>query len=270
MDVSAYLNRIGIATTSAPSLNALRELHRRHLLSVPFENLSMHSGEKIILDLDLVYDKIVVKRRGGLCYESNGIFFWVLKVLGYRPCLLSATVWNRFTGEFGPPSHMLLTVELEGKRWLCDVGYGEGIREPLPIESEWEEKQENGTFRLREDQGLWSLEVKEDSRWASLYKFTLEERQYEDFSWACEYHQTSPSSIFFCKSICSLQLLRGRVTYIGNRLISTELTEDGRTAKTTQVLTEEEIPALLRDRFGIVLNRKLVPKDDEVPGQATL
>ncbi|CAH2307797.1 arylamine N-acetyltransferase, pineal gland isozyme NAT-10-like [Pelobates cultripes] len=265
MDVNAYLHRIGITATTAPSVVALRELHRQHLLSIPFESLSIHCGEKIILDHGLLYEKLVVKRRGGFCYENNGLFLWVLQVLGYKPRVLSARVKNRFTGVYGPPfDHMILTVELEGRQWLCDVGFGEGIREPLPLEAGWEEEQDNLVYRLREDMGEWFLEKKKDGNWSSLYKFTLETKHFEEFKEMCEYHQMSPSSIFFCKSFCSFQLPRGRLTYMGHRLIQTEFTENGEVVKTTQQLKDNEILDVLKDQFGIVLSRKFVPKDEEI------
>ncbi|XP_053326853.1 arylamine N-acetyltransferase 2-like [Spea bombifrons] len=266
MDINAYLERIGVpATSPAPSLAALRQLHRQHVLSVPFESLSIHSGEKILLDPALLYEKIVERRRGGFCCENNGLFLWVLRVLGYKPRILSARVQNKTTGAYGPPyDHMVLTVELEGRRWLCDVGFGEGIRTPFPLESGWEEEQDGCRLRLRVEKDEWFLEKKEGDGWRSLYKFTLQERRFEEFQGMCDYHQTSPSSLFFCKSLCSLQLPRGRVTYLGRRLITTHIQADGSAVKTTRELTDEEIPAVLRDTFGVVLSGKLVPKDDDI------
>ncbi|XP_040295916.1 uncharacterized protein LOC121007781 [Bufo bufo] len=265
MDMKAYLQRVSLTDTAPPSLSALRELHRHHVHSVPTESLSIHSGEKIILDIPWIYNKIVVRRRGGFCYENNGLFLWVLQQLGYKTQVLSANVRNIFIGIYGPPfDHMILTVELEGRRWLCDVGYGEGIVEPFPLEDGWEEEQDSGVYRLRVEGDEWYMERKEEEIWRSLFKFTLEEKKFEDFQEMCEYHQTSPSSVFVRKSFCSLQLPRARLTYMGRRLISTQYTKGGGSVKTTQELTEEEIPSLLNDKFGIVLNGKLIPKDENI------
>ncbi|KAM4631679.1 arylamine N-acetyltransferase, pineal gland isozyme NAT-10-like isoform 1-T4 [Discoglossus pictus] len=264
MDLNGYLHRIGIKAPSPPSLSALQEMHLQHLRSVPFESLSIHCGEKIILDQALLYDKIVERRRGGFCCENNGLFLWVLQQSGYQPRILSANVRNKITGVYGPAyDHMLLSVELEGRRWLCDVGFGFGFIRPLPLKAGWEEEQENGVFRLRVDGEQWFMERKEDEGSICLYKFTLEEKRFEDFQQMCDYHQTSPSSIFFCKSFCSIQLPNGRLTYMGRRLINTKFTPGGGSVKTTQDLTDEEIPDLLRDKFGIVLSGKLVVKDDD-------
>ncbi|OCT77291.1 arylamine N-acetyltransferase, pineal gland isozyme NAT-3 [Xenopus laevis] len=266
MDLKRYLHRVGLSTQKPPSLAALRELHHHHLLSVPFGSLSIHSGEKIILDQALIYDKIVERRRDGFCYENNGLFLWVLQESGYQPVVLSARVWNSITKVYGPPyDHMILAVELEGRRWLCDVGFGEGIAFPIPLEAGWEGEHESGVFRLQKtEEEEWYLERKEDGDWKILYKFTLEEQRFEDFREMCNYQQMSPSSIFFCKSFCSILLPRGRMTYMGHRLISTEYTAGGGTVKTTGDLMEDEIPHVLRDKFGIVLNGKFVPKDEPI------
>ncbi|MEE6497179.1 hypothetical protein FKM82_002647 [Ascaphus truei] len=271
MDLNAYLRRVGITAAAPPSLAALRELHRQHLLSVPFESLSIHIGERIILDPALLYEKIVVRRRGGFCCENNGLFLWVLQELGYQPRVLSAQVKNISTGVYGPPyDHMVLVVDLEGRTWLCDVGFGDGLRVPFPLEAGWEEEQENGVFRIEEEGGQWYIKRKEEEYpetgggWRVLYKFTLEERRFEEFRGMCDYNQTSPSSIFYCKSFCSLQLPRGRLTYMGWKLITTVYTTGGGSVRTKEDLREDEIPDLLRDKFGIVLNGTLVPKDDDM------
>ncbi|XP_072285211.1 arylamine N-acetyltransferase, pineal gland isozyme NAT-10-like [Pyxicephalus adspersus] len=265
MDLKAYFKRINLTDSGPPSLSALRNLHRHHVLSVPAENLSIHSGEKIILEPSWIYEKIVVRKRGGICYESNGLFLWVLDKLGYQPKVLSARVRNKVSGAYGPNfDHLIMTVELEGRKWLCDVGFGEGIIDPIPLEDGWEEEQDNGIFRLRMEKELWFLERKDGDLWRSLFIFTLEEHKFEDFKQMCEYHQTSPSSIFTCKSLCSLQLLRGRLTYMGHRLITTEFTKGGGCVKSTRDLTDDEIPDLLRDKFQIVLKGKLIPKDEDI------
>lgn len=263
MDLKAYFQRVNLTDCAPASLSALRELHRHHVLSVPFGSLSMHSGEKIIFNISWIYDKLVVRRQCGFCYENNGLFFWVLQQLGYQPKLLSSRVRDTQTGIYGPQfDHMISTVELEGRRWLCDVGFGEGIIEPFPLEAGWEEEQDSGVFRLRVEGEDWHMERKDEEAWRSLYKFTLEERTFEDFREMCEYHQTSPKSLFVKKSFCSLQLPHGRLTYMGRRLISTQFTEGAGSVKITQELTEEEIPGLLKEKFGIVLSGKLIPKDD--------
>ncbi|KAJ1124916.1 hypothetical protein NDU88_003363 [Pleurodeles waltl] len=273
MDVTTYLLRIGYNGPTVPSLDTLRALHRCHLLSVPFESLSIHSGEKITLNPPEVYDKIVRRHRGGFCFENNSLFYWLLKELGYQAVILSAHVKNVFTKRYGPPcDHMVLLVDLSGQQWLCDVGFGNSFRTPLFLEPRTEQTQENGFFRLWPDDNMWVLERFQETAelqgtaraWSSLYKFTLAEQKLADFNSMCDYHQTSPSSLFFCKAFCSLHLPLGMRTYMGLRLITTTYTGTTTCQKDTRELKKEEIPSILREMFGIVLTGKLEPKDEDI------
>uniref|UniRef100_A0A803SL26 arylamine N-acetyltransferase n=1 Tax=Anolis carolinensis TaxID=28377 RepID=A0A803SL26_ANOCA len=225
MDVGCYLQRIGYQGPTQPSGETLLRLHRCHLLSVPFESLSIHCGEPITLDLPHIYDKIVRRHRGGFCYELNGLFLWLLKALGFEAKGVSGRVRNRFTGLYGPPlDHLVIWVQLDGRQLLCDVGFGEGFMDPLVLKPNVEQVQDGGIFQLGLTGNIWVLERRALSgkEGRPLYQFTLEEKKLDDFTDMCLYHQTSPSSIFPCKSFCSLHKEDGgRLTYIGWRLIAT-------------------------------------------------
>src|SRR4051812_2868960 len=111
MDVQAYLRRINYRGELAPTAATLRELHRAHLLAVPFENLDIHLGRPILLDEQALFDKIVAHRRGGFCYELNGLFALLLRDLGFEVTLLAAGV-ARADGGFGPEfDHLTLLVQ---------------------------------------------------------------------------------------------------------------------------------------------------------------
>uniref|UniRef100_A0A9J7ZE46 arylamine N-acetyltransferase n=1 Tax=Cyprinus carpio carpio TaxID=630221 RepID=A0A9J7ZE46_CYPCA len=184
-------------------------------------------------------------------------------------------VRNQFTGAYGPPfDHFIMMVKLDGHRWLCDVGFGSGFQLPLSLETDGPQVQSHGVYRLRSQGNLIFMEMKSvteesgvgEECWTGLYKFTLEPRERDDFRAMCGYHQSSASSIFFCKSLCSLLLPTGRITIMGRRLIITSLSSvDGQQAtKTTTDLSDEEITELLREKFGIVLHSPLTPKDVEI------
>ncbi|XP_028288233.1 arylamine N-acetyltransferase, pineal gland isozyme NAT-10-like [Parambassis ranga] len=274
MDVEKYLSRIGFAGPAEPSLELLRSIHRCHLLSVPFEDLTIHSGGRIQLDLPIVYDKIVNQGRGGLCFENNGLFSWLLIKLGFRVTLISGQVKNSFTGRYGPPfDHLIIVVCLEGRRWLCDVGFGvPGFTAPLSLETSGPQEQGHRVYRIRESTGMRFLEwQREENRgaegdWSEIYKFTLEPRCMEDFREMCQYHQSSPSSKFFCKSLCTVLTPGGRLTYVGRRLITTTFPTEatgGVIETSTRDLKEEEIPDILAEKFGIVLHSLLFVSKDE-------
>ncbi|RVE58897.1 hypothetical protein OJAV_G00198570 [Oryzias javanicus] len=276
MEVEKYLSRIGFAgSASQPSLELLRSVHTCHLLSVPFEDLTLHSGGEVRLDLQLIYDKIVNKRRGGFCYENNGLFFWLLTHLGFHVTMMSGQVRNGITQMFGPPfDHLILQVTVEGRRWLCDVGFGSsGFSAPLSLDTDGLQEEGHRVYRIRKNLEMHFLESQkeenrgEDGEWTGIYKFTLTPRRLEDFTEMCQYHQSSPSSIFVCKSFCSVLKPFGRLTYIGRRLITTifpsEAT-DGKLEVTTVELKDEEILEVLAEKFGIVLSSPLIPKDDPI------
>lgn len=273
MDVQTYLSRIGFSGSAEPVLDVLRSLHTHHLLTVPFENLTLHSGGRVQLDFPLLYDKIVKQRRGGFCFENNGLFSWLLQELGFQVTVISGQVKNSITGRFGPPfDHLIIAVNLNGQRWLCDVGFGSmGFSTPLSLDTSGPQEQGHRVYRIREDAGMRFLESQQEDNkgpngdWAVLYKFTLEPRCLEDFVEMCQYHQSSPSSLFFCKSLCTVLKPGGRLTYIGYRLTSTTFpTERSGLETTTRELQDEEIPGILAEQFGIILHSPLKPKDEAI------
>ncbi|CAB1349947.1 unnamed protein product [Coregonus sp. 'balchen'] len=275
MDVQKYLLRIGYAGPAlpTPTLDALQRVHCCQLRTVPFENLTIHSGGRVRLDLPHLYDKIVNHRRGGFCFENNGLFSWFLSEMGFEVTILAGQVRNAITGRYGPPNdHLISMVTLEGHRWLSDVGFGgSGFEFPMSLETEEPQKQGHRVYRIRQEGEMRFLEWQDEEKretglWTELYKFTLDTRCREDFIEMCDYHQSSPSSIFFCKSLCSILKPTGRLTYMGHRLITTKFPseEGGNVTKTTRELTEEEIPDILKEEFGIVLESPLVPKDEAI------
>lgn len=272
MDVQKYFLRIGYEGPAlpTPTLDALQRVHRCHLRTVPFENLTIHSGGRVRLELPHLYDKIVNHRRGGFCFENNGLFSWLLSEMGFEVTILASQVRDAITGWYGPPfGHFISMVTLEGHRWLCDVAFGgSGFELPMSLETEEPQKQGHRVYRIRRAGEMhfleWQDEERETGLWTELYKFTLDTRHRGDFIEMCDYHQSSPSSIFFCKSLCSMLKPTGRLTYMGHKLITTQFPSDeaGTVTKASRELTDEEIPDILKEEFGIILESQLVPKDE--------
>src|SRR5216684_8652363 len=147
LNVPAYLRRINYAGPTAPTPETLREIHRAHLLSVPFENLDIHLGRTIVCDGDGFLHKIVNERRGGFCYKLNGAFAALLRALGFQVTMLSCRV-ARQDGSYGPEfDHLTVRVDLE-QPWLADVGFGDGFLEPLRLDSRTEQAQNGRVYRL--------------------------------------------------------------------------------------------------------------------------
>jgi N-hydroxyarylamine O-acetyltransferase len=233
------------------------------MLAVPFENLSIHYSQPIVLRDEALFDKIVTRRRGGFCYELNGMFSWLLRLIGYDVALLSAEVAES-DGSFSAPfDHLTLLVhQVDGADWLADVGFGDSYRRPLRFEPHTEQDGGDGRiYRMYEsdmraagdgdDQRYWLVEQRTDAQptWEPVYRFTLQPHALADFAARCHYHQTSPESHFTQKRICSLALPDGRISLSDLRLI----TRLHGVREERQLGSEDEYRAVLAERFGVVL-----------------
>ena len=250
MDIRAYLQRINYHGSLNPTSQTLRDLQVSHLLSVPFENLSIHMGQAIVLEDVALFDKIVTRRRGGFCYEANGLFAALLRALGFNVTMLSAGVANA-DGEFGPAfDHMALKVSLE-ERWLVDVGFGDSFREPLLLDERGEQTQGERAYQIvPEGSSLILMQREYAGEWQAQYRFTLQPFRYEDYAEMCNYHQTSADSPFTRRRVCSLATSEGRLTLSDMRFITTAHTGE----KQERLLKDEgEYAAVLQEYFGVVI-----------------
>jgi N-hydroxyarylamine O-acetyltransferase len=198
MDVAAYLHRINYRGSLAPNAETLRGLHRAHLLAIPYENLDIHLGCTLTLDEAQIFHKIVIERRGGWCFEMNGLLAWALRELGFKVTLLAGAVNRPMIGDNAERNHLILLVALD-RPYLADVGFGNGFLEPLPLEE--------GAY----DQGFLSYQLFQDGeRWQFRnhayggpgFDFTLEPHVLPDFAARCHELQTSPESGFVRATVC--------------------------------------------------------------------
>ena len=253
IDVVAYLQRIGFREQPRqPSAELLRELHWRHLFSVPFENLDIHLGRDIPLDVERAFEKVVRQRRGGFCYEVNVLFHYLLRALGFRVRFITSRVYRLDTGEFAPDyGHIANIVSVDGEEWLADVGFGDGFIYPLRLVFDVPQPQRGVTYLLL-PAGAGEVRLDkstDDGDFSCQYTFSLRPVRLEDFQAMCRYHQTSPHSIFTQRRLCTLPNTRGRTTIAGDKLIATV---DG--VKSTRHLRDEaEFHQLLQSLFGIRL-----------------
>ncbi len=253
MNVKAYLDRIKYHGSLAPTAETLGALQAAHLLTVPFENLSIHARQPIVLDNEALFTKIVTNRRGGFCYEANGLFAALLRALGFDVAMLSAQVANQ-AGEFGPDfDHMALMVQLE-QRWLVDVGFGDSFLEPLLLDERGEQQQENRAYKIIQDGKHRVVMLRDDSEeWQAQYRFTLQPHAYADYAEMCHYHQTSPESHFTRARICSLATGDGRITLSDMRFITTSNSCGFRDRQERTLTSEDEYADALREHFGIIM-----------------
>jgi N-hydroxyarylamine O-acetyltransferase len=252
LDIPAYLERIAYNGPLDVSPDSLRGLHLAHLYTVPFENLDIHLSRRLSLDGAALFDKIVTRRRGGFCYELNGLFCALLRDLGFHVTMLSAEVARTAGGFSAEFDHLALRVDLD-EPWLVDVGFGNGFRLPVRLNDTADQPQGTSTYRIVSD-GAYRVLMRRDhgcddaGDWTAQYRFTLQSHALADFADRCHFHQTSPESHFTQGRICTLATPAGRVTLSGMRLIVT--TPAGRTE--SELTGDTEYAAALRERFGVI------------------
>lgn len=251
MDISLYIERIKFDEPVVLDIPTLFGLHRAHMLTVPFENRDVAVKRPIMIDEKSIWKKLVENKRGGFCYELNGLFAWLLKQIGFDVTYLNARVYgqNGSLGiEFG---HLTLLVQIPGESvcFLADVGFGDSFNEPLRLEVGIEQEQDMRTFRLEKVSTGYAV-------WRKDYDGTLERQYYfdltphkfpEEYETGCLYHQTSPKSRFTSSTIISRATEDGRVSLHDGRLI---ITRNGQRIERT-IANKEEYDTLLRKFFDV-------------------
>lgn len=132
MNLSRYLARIGLSGSVRPDIETLRAIHGAHAGSIPFENVDVQLKRPVSMDIAAIYDKLVMHRRGGWCYEQNGLMAWALREIGFDVSRLCAGVMREAAGDVQLGNHLCLRVNLE-RPYLVDVGFGGSLLEPLPL-----------------------------------------------------------------------------------------------------------------------------------------
>jgi N-hydroxyarylamine O-acetyltransferase len=240
VDLDAYLARIG-QERRAPSEGALRDLMRAHVQAIPFENVDVVLGQHQGISLDVVSAKLVGRRRGGYCYEQSSLFAAVLERLGYRVRRLAARVQPR---RPGPATHMTLVVDVGGRFFLADVGFGAGILEPMPLVDGPEVDQAGWPHRVRHHDGRWTLQKGDED----LLEFRLDEMHRVDYEVYHHYTSTHPKSPFTGRLVI-MTLEPG----VSRQLLGRELTvEEPGGHRETTTIPPGELDATLKD-LGIEL-----------------
>lgn len=256
--VDAYLERIGYTGSREVSLETLNALILAHQMTVPFENLDCHAyGERIRLDMPHLFEKVVTNRRGGYCFELNGIFLSLLRDLGFDAynCLGRIVV---APGEpIRPILHRAILVRLDGKLYVCDVGFG-GPMAPFAIEVSSERQTVNGeTFWVEEDELGWYLlkrlhkngiddEADASGDEAPVMYFSLPAATNDDYAPMNAAMSEVPTSVFVFLRWASLRTPTGYVSIRGNAFT---IMENG--VKTTREVSDDEAAALLEQYMNI-------------------
>jgi N-hydroxyarylamine O-acetyltransferase len=251
IDLDAYFARIGYTGPREPTIDVLRTLHGLHPATIAFENLDPLLGRRIHLELPSIAAKLIQARRGGYCFEQNGLLSQVLATLGFRVVGLAARVLLGHTPANSRRSHMLLRIDLEGRRYIADVGFGSwAMSAPLDLDREGEQMTPHGPFRILEQRDLFEVQTIMAGEWVPLYRFSLEEQlpmDYEVSNWFCATHPESK----FTTHLMAARLPPGKRLGLLNRRFS--IHHRGGDTERRMLTSAEDIADVLEREFGISL-----------------
>jgi arylamine N-acetyltransferase len=249
-DVIAYLDRIGYSGPIDTSIATLAQLQECHLHTVPYENIDILNRVPLSLEIPDLINKIVVRRRGGYCFELNALFGWLLQEIGFSVTNYFARFWRDEMDNPPKRRHQILQVEAEGNLYLCDVGVG-GVapRRPIHMAENLEHMQGDECYQLVRDSYFgWMLCEKKKGQWSRIYSFTEEPQLPKDYIMASYWCENAPDSKFINNTNVAIRTAEGR-----NSIAGTEFrifTAEG--VRTFTPKTEEEYAEALRTYFGIV------------------
>ncbi len=250
MNTQAYLDRIGYKGEREVSLAVLRSLHAQHIFSVPFENLDIHCGKQITLEVSSIYKKVVEKKRGGFCYELNLLFDGLLRELGFESSIIAARIFDS-EGVPGPAfDHMCLLVELE-QLWLVDVGFGDLFLQPMALQEDTIQTDGRNYFKIEKkafDEYVLLMSSGK-THFCRKYTFSTQVQVVSDFAPLCQDKQTNPNSYFVKNKVCTRPTRTGRITLFNQKLIHKE----GEQKQESFLEDEEQFAAILRKQFDLII-----------------
>ncbi|MFZ0382208.1 MAG: arylamine N-acetyltransferase [Solirubrobacteraceae bacterium] len=250
LDLEAYLSRIGLG--SPPEQPGLAELHRAHVVAIPFENLDPRRGVPVSLEPDDLEDKLVRRRRGGYCFEQNLLLKAALDAQGAEVDLFLARVrLGRPAGTPRPRTHLVLRVRADGRDWHADVGFGRGtLLEPIPFGTGGPYEQSGWRYRVIQDGPELVLQTGQDAEWVDLYGFVPDPVPFIDVETSNWFTSTHPRSPFVTGLIVADQRPDGtRLTLSDWEGLS--LTEETPAGASVRPVEAGEVDELIAGRFGL-------------------
>lgn len=248
MELSAYFDRIGYSGPRMPDMATLQALMRAHVAAVPFENLDVQLGNSVTTALPAIFAKLVGRRRGGWCYENNGLFGWALGEMGFDVRRISAGVMRVVRGDEQLGNHLALIVTIDGREWLADVGFGGTLAAPIPLAAGMH-VQPPFAVGLVEAEGYWRFEERYGDGDAFSFDFLPGPADEALLARQCETLQSAPDSIFVQNLVVQQRQGETHLTLRGRVLM--ERGPEGESKRT--LAGAQELVGVLRDRFGLDL-----------------
>jgi N-hydroxyarylamine O-acetyltransferase len=270
IDLTAYGKRIGYPGPFEPTLSVLTAILNGHTCSIPFENLDVLMGRRIYLDNHSLQNKLVTEKRGGYCFEQNGLLLAVLQEVGFaaRPFAGRVRLMTPSRDILPARTHLFVIVELEGEEWLADVGVGQtSLTAPLRLNDAAEQETPHGTRLIeREDGKLYHRALTREG-WIDVCETLLEPMPLIDREVASWFTNTHPDSSFKARLVCALARPMGeRITLLNRTFMRRNGSE---TLETRQLENKQELLQVLSSEFGIDLpsDVNLGPSSSDWPTQ---
>lgn len=247
--LTAYLARLNWIEPVAVDIETLRGLHLRHNCTIPFENLDVLLPREIQLDDQSLEDKLITGRRGGYCFEQNGLFERVLREIGFDVRSLLGRVVLSNPPQMPPRTHRLLVIELAGERWIADVGFGgQTLTAPIRLQANSEQTTPHGVYRLLTEGNEWTLQFRHHDRWQSMYHFDLVAQYFSDYVAGNFWSAHWPQSHFRHHLLMCRHLPDGGKLTLTNFHFSHQ--QGGHTVESLNLPDVESLYLLLQDKFG--------------------
>lgn len=277
MNVSEYLSRINSSNFKESTVQGLYRLQQNHLLNIPFENLDIHLGKSIETELDKIYEKIIINRRGGICCELNYLFSWLLKQLGFLVNILSCQIKkNNFFDEWTPwDSHFVLMVQMNESSFLVDVGFTQNFRSPLKFVIDQIQQDVTGCYKISKEEtnNVYILykclnfdHTKNDlNEWIPVYRFNTEARPINELKNMMKKVTIDTDYFsFHNRSVCVIHTTYTILNLVGYRLSEIKFSNSAKKSTTHSVLTKTEVFDAIKNIYGISLaeNEIFEPKGD--------
>ncbi|UJR09864.1 hypothetical protein I4U23_014086 [Adineta vaga] len=293
--VDEYLQRIELnRPNNISDEEYLIQLHIGHLTHIPFETFDLIDLKELNIELDYIFERLVRQKRGGVCYQMNGLFAFILQNFNYKVQLIPCGVyWNDKDDYFDDYSHLAICVTLKnGEQFLCDVGFSMDSLTPLFFRKDCIQYATNGFYRLTKmnDQLYYKLEqgyLKKDVQfplsstfqtsivdidpecisWRNSYRFRInfaeKSTKLEDFQSTCPYIVHSPDVFLNHYTVCHLHTCQPTIGVGAYAISGKEYCEwiykDGHMIRTLTPLStdESELKQLLKEKFNLIIERKI-------------
>ena len=248
--LDAYYGRIGIAPPARPDFEALKAIHRAHALAFTWEAadaFAMTPGPGNV-DPQRAYARMVEGRRGGWCYEMNGLLGAALAGAGFRVTRLCAGVRRLEMGESAIGNHLSLRVDMADGPWLVEAGLGDAL--PVPVRlSVGAGEDAFLSCAIETADGAWLRYVNHRHGQASTFDFQAAHSDEAMLAGKEEWLRTNPGSPF-TGALAIMRHFPGRIESLANRTRRT-LTEKGVTE--WEMADEAEFADTLDGLFGLDL-----------------